>query len=238
LSFKQLGKENKARILPQPWPQDAPPVPYASLLAVASQRGLIAAAGHNAVYITTTDAVRKAYDPESTAVKNVEIVLELRLPRLSQLSFSSDEKWMVACAESGGGLAVYDVDALNRGIKDAAFQLATEGISVQALAPNPAIDNAQYYCVLLSDGKMMLVDLNKKEFVSGANGPVFLDGVSSVAWSNRGKQIVAGFKDGTAQQVKPDGKIANAIPLPPDTNGVAGMLIIRRRRKRRREILC
>ena len=141
--------------------------------------------------------------------------ITIQVPRLSQVYFSSDEKYLVICAESGGGLAVYDVQSLSHGNQQPAFQLGTEGISIQSLIPNPLAATGQVFAIVLDDGKLMIANLQEKSWVNGSQGPVLKTEVSCASWSAKGKQLTAGLRDGAAVQMKPDGAIVSSIPTPP-----------------------
>jgi nucleoporin NUP159 len=73
--------------------------------------------------------------------------------------------------------------------------------------------------MVTTNGELLMADLKAGNLVNGANGPILKNGVSSVAWSNKGKQIVAGLADGTASQMTPDGTQKDQIPRPSDLEG-------------------
>ncbi|TKA76439.1 hypothetical protein B0A49_03212, partial [Cryomyces minteri] len=222
LGFLSIAGDTKLRLLPSPWPNDALPPPTVSLFAVASGKGLIAAAGPDTLVIATTESVRRAFAAEGPKANNVKAFTPqatLPIPRVSQVAFSSDESSLVIAAETGGGLAVYDVQSIMQGNKEPAFQLGTNGIAVRALIPNPATDAAHFFSIVLTGGQLMLANLKERQLVNGANGPVLKEGVSCIAWSNRGKQLVAGLGNGTAYQMDPQGVGKADIPKPPQVEG-------------------
>jgi nucleoporin NUP159 len=215
LGFKDIGGESKVR-LSQAWPEDKQPPAWASLLSIASGKGLIAAGTSEAVILVSSDTVRKTYwevDSEKKP-KTITPQLSLSVPQVSHVDFSADESSLVIAAQEGGGLAVYDVQSLLQGNKDSAFQLATNGISVRALAPNPSPDNAHLFAIVLTDGKLMLADLKQRSLIN-ANNPVFREGVRCVSWSVKGKQLIAGLEDGSAEQYDPQGVLKAQLPRPP-----------------------
>src|SRR5699024_12776042 len=62
--------------------------------------------------------------------------LSIPLPmRVSQIAFSADETYLIVSAESGGGLAVYEVQSLLQGNTQTAFELATNGETLRTLLP-------------------------------------------------------------------------------------------------------
>ena len=146
------------------------------------------------------------YQPEAT----------IPIPRVSHVVFSSDESSLIIAAEEGGGLAIYDVNALLNGGKEAAFSVSTNGAAIRHLLPNPAKDRSHIYGVILVDGSFLMADLQQRQLVNGPNGsPVFRNGVHSACWSKLGKQIVLGLEDGTAVQINPEGAPMAQIPAPP-----------------------
>lgn len=135
--------------------------------------------------------------------------------RVSQLAFTADEKYLVLSAEEGGGLAVYDVDALSNGTTQSAFEISTNGEALRSLIPNPAPEFAHFCAVITTNGNLYMANLNERQLVPGANGPTLRPQVSCASWSNRGKQLVAGMADGSIIQMTPDGAEKAHIPKPP-----------------------
>ncbi|QSZ29934.1 hypothetical protein DSL72_004452 [Monilinia vaccinii-corymbosi] len=221
LSFQALSGESKVQLLPSQWPSDNPPPPTSSLLSIASRRGLLAAASPDGIIVARTESVQKAFEaPGSGNFKPFQP--ELRIPmsmRVSQLAFSADDVYLVISAETGGGLAVYEVDALLNGSTQTAFEVPTNGESLRALVPNPTREKGELLAVVTVDGKLMMANLKDRAFKSGPNGQILRGGVSCVSWSTKGKQLVAGLGDGTAVQMTPEGEIKAEIPKPPGLNG-------------------
>ncbi|KAI9770922.1 MAG: hypothetical protein M1840_002626 [Geoglossum simile] len=216
LGFLSLSRDAKVKLLPTPWPADAPPPPTSSLLSVASTNGLIAAAGPDALILASTESVRQAFlaeVPGGSDIKPFSPQLTINLPmRVSQVAFSSDENYLVISAESGGGLAVYDVQTLMRGGTQSSFELSTNGLPLRALSPNPTV--AELFALVTIDGHLMMANLKERTFVSGPGGQPLKNSVSCVSWSTRGKQLVAGLADGTAYQMTPEGEGKAEIPKP------------------------
>lgn len=222
LGFQSIAGEAKLRLLPSAWPADALPPPTASLLTVASQNGLLAAAGPNSVVIARTDAVRKAFaatDNADGSVKSFtpQLTLELGM-RISQVAFTADEKLLVLSAENGGGLAVYEIQSLMQGITQSAFEISTSGASLRMLLPNPTPDRAELLAVVTVKGELMMANLSSRQFINGPQGLTLKEGVSCVSWSARGKQLVAGLGDGSCYQLTPEGEGKANIP-PLQTSG-------------------
>ncbi|CAL3964101.1 unnamed protein product [Diplocarpon coronariae] len=215
--FRALSGSSKIQLLPTPWPADQLPAATSSLMGIASQRGLVAAAGPDAVILATTESVRKAFEGSTGDVKPFQAQLKLQMPmRISQLAFSADEQYLVLSAEIGGGLAVYEVQALLQGNTQPAFQISTESLSLRALVPNPTPEKGELFALVTTDGKLMMANLKDKKITSGPNGAVLKDGVSCISWSAKGKQLVAGLGDGTAYQLTPEGEGKAQIPRPPN----------------------
>jgi nucleoporin NUP159 len=192
-------------------------------MSVASQKGLVAAAGPDAIIVATTESVRKAFEGPSGDgnVKPFQPQLKLPMPmRVSQLAFSADEKYLVLSAENGGGLAVYEVQALLQGNTKSAFELSTNGQSLRALVPNPASDTAELFALVTTDGNLMMANLKEQQFLLPPSGQsqTLKDGVSCISWSVKGKQLVAGLVNGTAYQMTPGGDGKAEIPKPPSVS--------------------
>ena len=163
--------------------------------------------------------MRKAFESDKKGdsdVRPFEPQAKLPLPfRISQLAFTSDEQYLILSAETGGGLAVYDVQALTNGSTQSAFELSTNNEPLRALIPNPSPAFAGFCAVVTINGNLFIANLAEKQLVSGANGPVLRAQVSCAAWSTKGKQLVAGMADGSIYQMTPDGTEKDHIPKPP-----------------------
>ncbi|CAG8961098.1 hypothetical protein HYFRA_00002641 [Hymenoscyphus fraxineus] len=218
LGFIALAGESKVRIT-APWPADQLPPSTSSLISIASKKGLFAAAGPNEIVLAYTKAVREAYQSSEQGEDNVKpFQPQLRLPmpmRVSQVAFSADESWLVLSAETGGGLAVYDVQALMTGSTEPKFQIPTNSQALRSLVPNPTPEKGELFAAVTVEGNLLMANLKEQTFVPGPNGPILKDGVHCVSWSTRGKQLVAGLRDGSAFQMTPEGVGKGEIPQPP-----------------------
>lgn len=136
-----------------------------------------------------------------------------QVPKLSHVAFASDGSCLVITAQDGGGLAVYSVDDLANNVTKAAFQLATDGIAIRALAPNPNPEFAHFIAVVMDNGHLMMADLQSKSFVGSSS---LRSGVVCISWSVKGRQLVAGLQDGTCVQIDPTGALKATIPKAPD----------------------
>jgi nucleoporin NUP159 len=188
-------------------------------MSIASQKGLVAAAGPSAVIVATTESVRKAFAaPRSgdSEIRPFQPQLTLPMPmRISQVAFTADETYLVLSAEDGGGLAVYEVQSLLGGSTQPAFEMPTNSSSLRALVPNPTSEKGELLALVTTDGKLMMANLKERAFVSGANGQVLKESVSCVSWSPKGKQLVAGLVDGSICQMTPEGLNKGEIPRAP-----------------------
>ncbi|CCC06511.1 unnamed protein product [Sordaria macrospora k-hell] len=216
LGFLAINGEAKVQLTSK-W--NPAPSPTASLLSIAPHKGLVAAAGPDAFIISTTESVRKGFEAEQPAEGDIrpftpQATISMPL-RISQLAFTANEKYLVLSAEEGGGLAVYDVDALSNGTTQSAFEITTNGEALRSLIPNPAPEFAHFCAVITTNGNLYMANLNERQLVSGANGPTLRPQVSCASWSTRGKQLVAGMADGSIIQMTPDGAEKAHIPKPP-----------------------
>ncbi|KIX96990.1 uncharacterized protein Z520_07104 [Fonsecaea multimorphosa CBS 102226] len=213
LGFAALNGESRVRLLPTPWPTDDLPPPSSSLLSVASVRGLLAAAGPDAVYITSTTKVREAFQspaPEKSQTRQFQPEIKLPYPRVSHVVFSCDESVLVV--STTGGIVAFQVESLQKGNFTPALEISTNNQNLRMIAPNPVVESAELFAVITANGDLMLLDLKAGGIKSGSEGDVLTRGASCLSWSNRGKQLVAGMSDGTAIQMKPDGTVVANIP--------------------------
>ncbi|KAH6606473.1 hypothetical protein Trco_005626 [Trichoderma cornu-damae] len=209
LGFLSVAGDAKVR-LTSAW--ESLPTATSSLLSVASKRGLVAAAGPDQVVIATTESIRKAFEGPKDGdsdIRGFEPQLKIPMPmRVSQLVFTSDENYLVLSAESGGGLAVYDVQGLLRGSSNSAFELSTNGEALRSLVPNPTIP--ELCAIVTSGGNLHMANLQDRKISNALKSQV-----SCISWSSKGKQLCAGLADGTIHQMTPEGEGKADIPRPP-----------------------
>ncbi|KIW90392.1 uncharacterized protein Z519_09037 [Cladophialophora bantiana CBS 173.52] len=214
LGFAALNGESRVQLLPTPWPSDNLPPPSSSMLSVAAARGLLAAAGPDAVYISSTTKIREAFQspqPEKTQTRPFQPEIKLPYPRVSHVAFSCDESVLVI-SPSTGGIVAFQAESLQKGSMNPALEISTDGQNLRIVAPNPVVESAEMFAVITANGDLMLLDLKAGAIKSGGEGNVLKRGASCLSWSNRGKQLVAGMADGTAIQMKPDGTVVASIP--------------------------
>lgn len=168
--------------------------------------------------IARTESVRKAYYGEAiggSATRPFQPELQIPLPaRASHVAFSSDESALVVAIEGDGSLVSYEVSRLLQGNTQPAATLSMNGASLRALLPNPV--SAESFAVVTTNGELLMADLKSNQLVQGQSGPVLKNGVSSISWSNKGKQLVAGLADGTLFQMTPNGQGKAEVPRAPD----------------------
>lgn len=138
--------------------------------------------------------------------------------RVSQLMFTADENYLVLSAESGGGLAVYEVQSLLQGSPNSAFELSTNGEALRSLVPNPM---APELCAIVTNGgNLHIANLQERKISNALKSQV-----SCTAWSSKGKQLCAGLADGTIHQMTPEGEGKADIPKPPNMGNCHGKII-------------
>lgn len=222
LGFRALAGDAKVR-LTSAWTSEPPAT--ASLLSIASRKGLVAAAGPDGVILASTDSVRKAFEAPKDGdsdIRSFNPQLNIPLPmRVSQLAFSADEAHLIISAESGGGLAVYDVQSLLQGSTQTLFELGTNGSSLRVLLPNPTVEKAELCAIVDANGDLYMANLKERILSNPLKSQV-----SSVSWSTKGKQLVAGLADGTIFQMTPEGEAKAQIPKPSDVGDYHGRLIL------------
>ncbi|KAH7170776.1 hypothetical protein EDB81DRAFT_709092 [Dactylonectria macrodidyma] len=212
LGFLSIAGDAKLR-LTSSW--SSLPSSSASLLSIASRRGLVAAAGPDQVILATTESVRKAFEASKNGdsdVREFEPQLKIPMPmRVSQLYFTADENYLVLSAESGGGLAVYEVQSLLQNSTSSAFELSTNGETLRALIPNPTPEKAELCAIVTNNGNLHMANLKERQISNPLKAQV-----SCVSWSSKGKQLCAGLADGTVTQMTPEGDAKAEIPKPPN----------------------
>ncbi|KAL7936173.1 hypothetical protein V8C35DRAFT_297047 [Trichoderma chlorosporum] len=210
LGFLSIAGDSKVR-LTSAW--ETLPTATSSLLSVASKRGLVAAAGPDQLIIATTESIRKAFEAPKDGDSDIRAFEpQLKIPmsmRISQLVFTADENYLVLSAESGGGLAVYQVQSLLQGTSNSAFELSTNGEALRSLVPNPTIP--ELCAIVTNGGNLHMANLQDRKISNALKSQV-----SCISWSSKGKQLCAGLADGTIHQMTPEGEGKADIPKPPN----------------------
>lgn len=177
---------------------------------------MLAAAGPDALIVSSTEKVRKAFDKKAGDWDVVsdftpDISIPLSDPPLRHVVFSTGGEFLVISAEGRGALAVFDAAKLVQGNKNPERQIQTENVAVRCLLPNPVEVIGHYMAVVLDTGKLWLVDISKED----TKTIIKSEGVVCAGWSSRGKAVAAGLEDGTTQIYLSDGKLKGTIPRPP-----------------------
>lgn len=226
LGFKALSQggegPKKLKLLPEPWPTDNVPPASATLLSIASKPGLLAAAGPKNLIITSTEKVRKSFEGKAgigDVVSDFQSEVNLDVPRLRHVVFSTDGDFLVISAEEQGGLAVFDTAAVVKSQKkEPELQIATDQSAVRALLPNPTPDLSHSFALVLDSGKLSIANV-----AEGSSITLKENGVNCVAWSTKGKAVVAGLQDGTVAIYMAGGAHKGTVPRPPEVdNGFSG----------------
>ena len=173
--------------------------------------------------VASADSVRKAIeapaDEDKMKTKPFEPQAKITLPaRPTHIAFTANDDALILATENGSQLSVFQTSDIATGNAQPAISIPTNGVSLRALVPNPD-PNSTFVAMVTTNGELLMADLKAGNLVNGPNGPILKNGVSSVAWSNKGKQIVAGLADGTADQITPDGTQKDHIPRPSDLEG-------------------
>ncbi|KAJ5081615.1 hypothetical protein NUU61_009879 [Penicillium alfredii] len=223
IGFKGVAGDANIRFLPSPWPDDALPAPSSSLLAVAQTKGVVVGAGPDALVVASTDSVKKAIESptgeDKVKTKPFQPLATIPLPaRPTHVAFTSGEDALILATENGPSISVFETASLVQGNAQPALSVPTNGASLRALAPNPD-PSSTLVALVTANGELLVADLKAGSLVPGPGGLVLKDAVSSVCWSNKGKQLVAGLADGTGYQMTPDGTKKDEVPRPPDLEG-------------------
>ncbi|RAK97402.1 FG-nucleoporin NUP159 [Aspergillus ibericus CBS 121593] len=224
VGFKGVSSDSNIRLLNTPWPEDALPSPTSSLLAVAPTKGVVVGAGPDALYVASSDAIRTAISAptgeDKVKTKPFQVQATIPLPtRPTHITFASGDSALVLATENGTQLSVFETASLLQGNAQPALSIPTNGTTFRFLAPNPAQpedSHSSLLALVTTGGDLLIADLKAGNLLSGPNGQVLKSGVSTVCWSNKGKQLVAGLADGTGFQMTPDGAQKDVIPRPSD----------------------
>lgn len=140
--------------------------------------------------------------------------------RVAHLAFTADEKYLILSAESGGGLAVYEVQNLLQGNSQTAFEIGTNNEALRSLIPNPTAEKAELCAIVTTNGNLYMANLAERKV-----SPALKSQVSCISWSTKGKQLVAGLADGTIYQMTPEGEGKAEIPSPPGVTNCHGVFV-------------
>ncbi|KAI2794538.1 hypothetical protein POX_a01137 [Penicillium oxalicum] len=173
--------------------------------------------------VATTESVRKAIESasggEDTKTKPFQPQSTIPLPaRPTHVAFTASDDALILATENGSQITIFQTDTLLQGNAQPALSVSTNGATIRSLAPNPD-PSSTLVALVTVNGELLIADLKAGNLVSGASGSVLRTGVSCVAWSNKGKQLVAGMANGSADQLTPDGTQKAQLPRPSDLEG-------------------
>ncbi|KAJ2900759.1 Nucleoporin [Zalerion maritima] len=220
LGFRGVNGDAQVRLTSK-W--DPLPPQTASLLAIAHRSGWLAAAGPDSFVLAKTKAIRDAFkaDPESADSKIRPFTPHIKIDvpgRITHVAFTSDEKYLIVSSEPRGALNIFDSQSLfNGSSRQPSFELATNGEPLRALVPNPAIEKAELIAAVTTQGNLLVANMKTRSFEG--NGGVLRTNASCVAWSTRGKQLVAGTAEGFVFQMTPSGEVKAELPRALDLQG-------------------
>ncbi|CBF86150.1 hypothetical protein AN2086.2 [Aspergillus nidulans FGSC A4] len=187
-------------------------------------KGIVVGAGPNTLCVASTESVRAAIsaddEKEKVKTKPFQPQATISLPgRPTHIAFASGDSALVLATESGTHLSVFETGSLLQPNAQPAISIPTNGATFRTVAPNPAQaedSHSSLVALVTNAGELLMADLKAGNLVTGANGNILKADVSSVGWSNKGKQLVAGLVDGTGYVMTPDGVQKDLIPKPPD----------------------
>ncbi|KAL5000380.1 hypothetical protein BDV10DRAFT_162615 [Aspergillus recurvatus] len=224
VGFKGVSGDSNVQFLPTPWPTDALPAPSCTLLAVAATKGIVVGAGPNTLSVASTESVRAAISAENgkekVKTKPFQPQATISLPgRPTHIAFASGDSALVLATENGSQLSVFDTGSLLQLNAHPAISIPTNGATFRTIAPNPAQaedPHSSIVALVTNAGELLIADLKAGNLVTGPNGNILKTDVSSVGWSNKGKQLVAGLVDGAGYVMTPGGVQMDLIPKPSD----------------------
>ncbi|KAL4979050.1 hypothetical protein BDW66DRAFT_116890 [Aspergillus desertorum] len=224
VGFKGVSGDSNVQFLPTPWPADALPAPSCTLLAVAATKGIVVGAGPNTLSVASTESVRAAISAgngkEKVKTKPFQPQATISLPgRPTHIVFASADSALVLATENGSQLSVFETGSLLQPNAQPAISIPTSGATFRTIAPNPAQaedSHSSLVALVTNAGELLIADLKAGNFVTGPNGNILKTDVSSVCWSNKGKQLVAGLVDGTGYVMSPEGVQKDLLPKPSD----------------------
>lgn len=224
LGFKGVESDCHIRFLPTPWPSDSLPPPTSLLLAVAPTKGIAVGGSPDGLVVATTKSIREAITARQEGVKCKPFTPQNLIPlpsRPQHIVFCAGENALAVSTQGGNQVVVYDAATLLQNNAQPRISISTNG-PLRTMAANPAPSNealSSYVAMVTTNGELLVADLKAGSLVSGSSGPVLRNGVASVAWSNRGKQLVAGLADGSCVQLDPQGAVKAEIPRAPQLEG-------------------
>lgn len=216
----QFRQMKKIRVFESP---EELPKDRSSLLTISNKFGLtFVGLDRTFKAFLTQDllAVDKGDGNANEIIEGIDAVAEVLVDlSIHHIALSCDELTLSVCgisAEAALCMTFYDVRTLMNPNRQQKFPFASlrPGVQlntfVQDLRWNPV--TASMLAVCLSDGSMMILDVSDNVQVQ-ANLPNS-QGITSICWSPKGKQIAAGKMDATVRQYTPALEEKKIIPCP------------------------
>lgn len=216
IGLQSVAADSCVRLFADSWPTEQPPPTSFSLLSVAQRNGLIAAAGPQGFVLCTASSIRDALNAEADSIiKPYKPQLEVPVrQQISHIAFTADESILLVVTQTEDGIAVYKTADLLANSPGAIYSVPLPNHRFRHFAVNPAKDFNNLAAAVTWTGELLVIDFSRGdgEKISG----VLLDNCTAVAWSRKGKQLVAGRMDGTMVQMTPQGEVKAHIPRPND----------------------
>lgn len=194
-------------------------------MTISSSNGLVVGGGPDGLVLATTKSIREAISAKTGSgakTKTFQPQGQITLPsRPSHVAFCAAESALAVAIESFPQLVIYEAASLGNGNPEPQISIQING-PLRLLAPNPSSEIghlSSLVALVNTNGELSVADLKAGSLVNGQSGPVFRNGVASVAWSKLGKQMVAGLADGSCVQLDPQGIVKAEIPRPPALEG-------------------
>lgn len=180
--------------------------------------------GPEGLVLATTKSIRDAISTKAESgpkTKPFKPQAHISLPgRPTHIAFCAADSALAVAMESQNQLFIYDATSLGNGNPQPQISIGTNGpLRSLAANPSPESDLSSYVALITTTGDLLLADLKAGSLVNGQSGPVFRNGVSSVTWSNKGKQMAVGLVDGSCVQLDPKGLVKAEVPRPPALEG-------------------
>ncbi|KNC98742.1 uncharacterized protein SPPG_09302 [Spizellomyces punctatus DAOM BR117] len=185
---------------------------YPSLLAVSSRYGYaVFGTTKGYTFVRVKDVRASLNSAAKGSVVPIKNAVEVEIPDdvVTRIILDTTEL-MVIVYTRAGKILLYAVPGLLEG-ENRATSTFDLGSNVLDLRMNPgAFPKAA--AALLEDGSVSLLTLEQDGKIT--RSPLVSD-ACSICWSQKGKQLACGLKDGSVVQVAPEGTITNTIPPPP-----------------------
>ncbi|OLL22611.1 Nucleoporin nup146 [Neolecta irregularis DAH-3] len=173
-------------------------LPESSLLAVNNYSGLLVGASTSEFVVETTKNIRNSITSATFKFPSISsTATRITVTQtISHVIFSPSGNEILLGFEDGK-ISSYDVASLRAG-SEPKFDNSTTPI--QDLQANPSPD-ADLVAILTKDRVLRMLSMSKRQLLD-----VVLAEVTAICWSQKGKQIICGMRDGSLVQITPDGQ--------------------------------